>query len=237
MTKNRKISVLLAEDEQTLAMIIKDTLDAQDFNITPAADGEEALRLFLARKPDVLVADVMMPHMDGYTFCRTVKDDVQCCHIPFILLTARSSVEDVVKGFELGANDYLKKPFGMQELIVRLRALMGRAAHYRPEDRPVVPSPTIGISRYRLDAVRQQLLFAGQTVPLSHRETELLRMLAERRNDVVETHDILLKLWGDDSFFNARSLQVFITKLRHKLAKDDSIRIVNVRGIGYKLLF
>lgn len=234
MTKNRKISVLLAEDEQTLAMIIKDTLDAQDFNITPAADGEEALRLFLARKPDVLVADVMMPHMDGFELVRRIR----CVdsHTPVLFLTARSSVEDVVKGFELGANDYLKKPFGMQELIVRLRALMGRAARYRPENRPVVPSPTIGISRYRLDAVRQQLLFAGQTVPLSHRETELLRMLAERRNDVVETQDILLKLWGDDSFFNARSLQVFITKLRHKLAKDDSIRIVNVRGIGYKLL-
>lgn len=234
MTKNRKISVLLAEDEQTLAMIIKDTLDAQDFNITPAADGEEALRLFLARKPDVLVADVMMPHMDGFELVRRIRR--VDCHTPVLFLTARSSVEDVVKGFELGANDYLKKPFGMQELIVRLRALMGRAARYRPEDRPVVPSPTIGISRYRLDAVRQQLLFAGQTVPLSHRETELLRMLAERRNDVVETQDILLKLWGDDSFFNARSLQVFITKLRHKLAKDDSIRIVNVRGIGYKLL-
>lgn len=235
MTKNRKISVLLAEDEQTLAMIIKDTLDAQDFNITPAADGEEALRLFLARKPDVLVADVMMPHMDGFELVRRIRR--VDCHTPVLFLTARSSVEDVVKGFELGANDYLKKPFGMQELIVRLRALMGRAARYRPENRPVVPSPTIGISRYRLDAVRQQLLFAGQTVPLSHRETELLRMLAERRNDVVETQDILLKLWGDDSFFNARSLQVFITKLRHKLAKDDSIRIVNVRGIGYKLLF
>lgn len=234
MTKNRKISVLLAEDEQTLAMIIKDTLDAQDFNITPAADGEEALRLFLARKPDVLVADVMMPHMDGFELVRRIRR--VDCHTPVLFLTARSSVEDVVKGFELGANDYLKKPFGMQELIVRLRALMGRAARYRPENRPVVPSPTIGISRYRLDAVRQQLLFAGQTVPLSHRETELLRMLAERRNDVVETQDILLKLWGDDSFFNARSLQVFITKLRHKLAKDDSIRIVNVRGIGYKLL-
>ncbi len=233
MTKNRKISVLLAEDEQTLAMIIKDTLDAQDFNITPAADGEEALRLFLARKPDVLVADVMMPHMDGFELVRRIRHIDS--HTPVLFLTARSSVEDVVKGFELGANDYLKKPFGMQELIVRLRALMGRAARYRPEDRPV-PSPTIGISRYRLDAVRQQLLFAGQTVPLSHRETELLRMLAERRNDVVETQDILLKLWGDDSFFNARSLQVFITKLRHKLAKDDSIRIVNVRGIGYKLL-
>ncbi|WP_462374508.1 response regulator transcription factor [Segatella buccae] len=235
MTKNRKISVLLAEDEQTLAMIIKDTLDAQDFNITPAADGEEALRLFLARKPDVLVADVMMPHMDGFELVRRIRRVDS--HTPVLFLTARSSVEDVVKGFELGANDYLKKPFGMQELIVRLRALMGRAARYRPEDRPVVPAPTIGISRYRLDAVRQQLLFAGQTVPLSHRETELLRMLAERRNDVVETQDILLKLWGDDSFFNARSLQVFITKLRHKLAKDDSIRIVNVRGIGYKLLF
>lgn len=233
MTKNRKISVLLAEDEQTLAMIIKDTLDAQDFNITPAADGEEALRLFLARKPDVLVADVMMPHMDGFELVRRIRHIDS--HTPVLFLTARSSVEDVVKGFELGANDYLKKPFGMQELIVRLRALMGRAARYRPEDRPV-PSPTIGISRYRLDAVRQQLLFAGQTVSLSHRETELLRMLAERRNDVVETQDILLKLWGDDSFFNARSLQVFITKLRHKLAKDDSIRIVNVRGIGYKLL-
>lgn len=106
MTKNRKISVLLAEDEQTLAMIIKDTLDAQDFNITPAADGEEALRLFLARKPDVLVADVMMPHMDGFELVRRIRRVDS--HTPVLFLTARSSVEDVVKGFELGANDYLK---------------------------------------------------------------------------------------------------------------------------------
>ena len=227
-----KIKVLLVEDEQTLAMIIKDTLEGQGFLIHTAADGEEGLRLFFDLRPDVLVADVMMPHMDGFEMVRRIRQTDR--RTPVLFLTARSAVNDVVEGFELGANDYLKKPFGMQELIVRIKALMGRACTYPPpaESEQILYE----IGRYQLDTRRQLLLHEGTEQELSHREAGILRLLCQNRNCVVNMRDILLDLWGDDSFFNQRSLHVFITKLRHKLAKDDHIRIINVRGIGYKLI-
>ena len=183
-------------------MIIKDTLEGQNFIIHTAADGEEGLRMFFDLRPDVLVADVMMPRMDGFEMVRHIRQTDK--RTPVLFLTARSSINDVVEGFELGANDYLKKPFGMQELIVRIKALI--------------------------------LSHTGIEQELSHREAEILKRLCENRNQVVNTQNILLDLWGDDSFFNSRSLHVFITKLRHKLSKDERIRIVNVRGIGYKLI-
>ena len=227
-----KIKVLLVEDEQTLAMIIKDTLEGQGFLIHTAADGEEGLRLFFDLHPDVLVADVMMPRMDGFEMVHRIRQTDR--RTPVLFLTARSAVNDVVEGFELGANDYLKKPFGMQELIVRIKALMGRACTYAP---PAESEQTFyEIGRYQLDTRRQLLLHEGTEQELSHREAEILRRLCQNRNCVVNMRDILLDLWGDDSFFNQRSLHVFITKLRHKLAKDDHIRIINVRGIGYKLI-
>lgn len=227
-----KIKVLLVEDEQTLAMIIKDTLEGQGFLIHTAADGEEGLRLFFDLRPDVLVADVMMPRMDGFEMVRRIRQTNR--HTPILFLTARSAVNDVVEGFELGANDYLKKPFGMQELIVRIKALMGRACTYTPpaESEQILYE----IGRYQLDTRRQLLLHEGTEQELSHREAGILRLLCQNRNCVVNMRDILLDLWGDDSFFNQRSLHVFITKLRHKLAKDDHIRIINVRGVGYKLI-
>lgn len=227
-----KIKVLLVEDEQTLAMIIKDTLEGQGFLIHTAADGEEGLRLFFDLRPDVLVADVMMPHMDGFEMVRRIRQTDR--RTPVLFLTARSAVNDVVEGFELGANDYLKKPFGMQELIVRIKALMGRACTYTPpaESEQILYE----IGRYQLDTRRQLLLHEGTEQELSHREAGILRLLCQNRNCVVNMRDILLDLWGDDSFFNQRSLHVFITKLRHKLAKDDHIRIINVRAIGYKLI-
>lgn len=227
-----KIKVLLVEDEQTLAMIIKDTLEGQGFLIHTAADGEEGLRLFFDLHPDVLVADVMMPRMDGFEMVRRIRQTDR--HTPVLFLTARSAVNDVVEGFELGANDYLKKPFGMQELIVRIKALMGRACTYTPpaESEQILYE----IGRYQLDTRRQLLLHEGTEQELSHREAGILRLLCQNRNCVVNMRDILLDLWGDDSFFNQRSLHVFITKLRHKLAKDDHIRIINVRGVGYKLI-
>ncbi|WP_346712775.1 response regulator transcription factor [Mediterranea massiliensis] len=227
-----KIKVLLVEDEQTLAMIIKDTLEGQGFLIHTAADGEEGLRLFFDLRPDVLVADVMMPRMDGFEMVRRIRQTDR--RTPVLFLTARSAVNDVVEGFELGANDYLKKPFGMQELIVRIKALMGRACTYTPpaESEQILYE----IGRYQLDTRRQLLLHKGTEQELSHREAGILRLLCQNRNCVVNMRDILLDLWGDDSFFNQRSLHVFITKLRHKLAKDDHIRIINVRGIGYKLI-
>ena len=227
-----EIKVLLAEDEQTLAMIIKDTLEAQGFSIQIAKNGEEGLRMFFEQKPDVLVADVMMPKMDGFEMVRRIRQSDKT--IPVLFLTARSAINDVVEGFELGANDYLKKPFGMQELMVRIKALAGRLMPQAVEN--TNQQTWLEIGQYRFNPTFQRLQIADIETELSHRESEILRRLCENRNEVVNTQNILLELWGDDSFFNTKSLHVFITKLRHKLSKDPHIRIVNVRGIGYKLI-
>ena len=227
------INILLAEDERTLAMIIKDTLDGQGFHVTVASDGEEALRLYAANRPDVLVADVMMPRLDGFELVRRIRKGDQ--QTPVIFLTARSAVNDVVHGFEMGANDYLKKPFGMQELIVRIKALLGRACTVAPQPEQVT---RFTIGQYLFDAVIQRLTHVptGNRVELSYRESEILRRLCLHPSEVVTSQSLLLELWGDDSFFNNKSLHVFITKLRHRLAQDPTLRIVNVRGIGYKLI-
>ena len=229
----KTIHILLAEDERTLAMIIKDTLDGQGFSVTIASDGEEALQLYDAHRPDVLVADVMMPRLDGFELVRRIRKSDQ--QTPVIFLTARSAVNDVVHGFEMGANDYLKKPFGMQELIVRIKALLGRACTVTPQ--PEQPT-RFTIGEYLFDAVVQRLSHVptGARAELSYRESEILRQLCLHTSEVVTSRSLLLELWGDDSFFNNKSLHVFITKLRHRLAQDQSLRIVNVRGIGYKLI-
>lgn len=227
-----EIKVLLAEDEQTLALIIKDTLEAQGFIIETAKNGEEGLQKFFMEKPDVLVADVMMPKMDGFEMVKRIR--LSDKHTPVLFLTARSAINDVVEGFELGANDYLKKPFGMQELIVRIKALTGRLMMQTEEKEK--KTDWIEIGQYHFNPTLQRLEYAGIETKMSHRESEILRRLCENRNQVVNTQNILLELWGDDSFFNNKSLHVFITKLRHKLSKDSQIRIVNVRGIGYKLI-
>lgn len=230
-----KISVLLVEDEQSLAMILRDTLNAQGFNMTVAGDGEEGLRLFEELQPDVLVADVMMPKMDGFEMVRRIRQHDKLT--PVLFLTARSATDDVVHGFDLGANDYLRKPFAIQELIVRLRNLAGMKAQEAMADSTDEPRPKVEtIGSYLFNPTTQILTYQGRDVELSHRESEILRRLCTKRNGVVETKDILIDLWGDDTFFNSRSLQVFITKLRHRLSKDEHVRIVNVRGIGYKLI-
>ena len=231
MENEEWIDVLLVEDEETLAMIIKDTLEGQGFRIRLAKDGEEGLRLFFQEKPDVLVADVMMPRMDGFEMVRRLRKTDK--RTPVLFLTARSAINDVVEGFELGANDYLKKPFGMQELIVRIKALLGRACPSM-SDKPA--AHTFEIGHYLFNSQTQTLTHTELTQQLSYRESEILRRLCLNRNQVTDMRQLLLDLWGDDSFFNQRSLHVFITKLRHKLSKDERIRIVNVRGIGYKLI-
>ena len=223
------IKLLLVEDERTLAMIIKDTLDEEGFSVTHATDGVKGLKVFFDNKPDILVVDVMMPHMDGFEMVGKIRQADKAT--PVLFLTARSAIKDVVTGFELGANDYLKKPFNMQELIVRVKALVNRAFVEKQKE-----TPLFKIGNYTFDSITQKLRYAGTEEELSHRESELLKRLCIKQNDVVETQNILLDLWGDDSFFNVRSLHVFITKLRHKLSKDDRIKIINVRGIGYKLI-
>ena len=231
MKNEELINILLVEDESTLAMIIKDTLEGQGFRIRLAKDGEEGLQSFFREKPDVLVADVMMPRMDGFEMVRRLRKTDS--RTPVLFLTARSAINDVVEGFELGGNDYLKKPFGMQELIVRIKALLGRACPSM-SDKPA--AHTFEIGHYLFNSQTQTLTHTGLTQQLSYRESEILRRLCLNRNQVTDMRQLLLDLWGDDTFFNQRSLHVFITKLRHKLSKDERIRIVNVRGIGYKLI-
>lgn len=233
---NETIKILLAEDERTLAMIIKDTLEGQGFSVNVASDGEEALSMLEAYKPDVLVADVMMPRLDGYELVRRIRKTDQ--QTPVIFLTARSAVNDVVHGFEMGANDYLKKPFGMQELIVRIKALLGRACTVAPQAEATTADTRFNIGQYLFDAVIQRLTHVptGTRIELSYRESEILHRLCQHPSEAVTSKSLLLELWGNDSFFNNKSLHVFITKLRHRLAQDPSLRIVNVRGIGYKLI-
>lgn len=225
-----KIKVLLVEDEQTLAMIIKDTLFDEGFDVTLAMDGVTGLKYYFDIKPDILIADVMMPQMDGFEMVTKVRQSDK--KIPVLFLTARSAIKDVITGFELGANDYLKKPFNMQELIIRIKALVNRASVEKAEKE----KERFDIAGYVFDSVTQKLIFAATEQELSHRESEILKRLCINQNNVVETQSILLERWGDDSFFNTRSLHVFITKLRQKLSKDKRIRIINIRGIGYKLI-
>ena len=223
-----KIKVLLVEDEPTLSMSIKDTLDGNEFDITLAANGEEGLSRYAEINPDIIVADIMMPKMDGFTMVKLIrKTDT---HTPVLFLSARSAANDVVEGFELGGNDYLKKPFGMAELIIRIKALLNKISVRKEE------SSNFTLGQYTFDSITQTLQYCGEKQLLSNRESEILKRLCENKDHVLPMKDVLLELWGDDSFFNARSLHVFITRLRHRLAADPSIQLVNVRGVGYKLL-
>lgn len=225
-----KIKVLLVEDEQTLAMIIKDALEESGFSMTLAKDGEEGLKRFFDLRPDIVIADVMMPELDGFEMVNKIRQTDRTT--PILFLTARSAVKDVVEGFELGANDYLKKPFNMKELIVRIKALVCKLnLQHTLQDKE-----EFEIGDYKFNSTKQELYYLGTQEKLSNRESELLKRLCLNKNKVVETQTILLDLWGDDSFFNTKSLHVFIYKLRQRLDRDERVRIINVRGTGYKLI-
>lgn len=221
-------TVLFIEDEPALGMIVKDSLAYRGFDVLYAANGVEGLEQFRQHQPDIVVADIMMPDMDGFTMAEHIRRDDP--HTPIIFLTARSQTADVVRGFELGGNDYLKKPFSLDELIARINALL-RVGATRGS-----ANGTLQIGRYIFDPAKQKLSVDNREVTLSHREAELLRRLYQQRNEVLGRSEVLNELWGDDSFFNGRSLDVFITKLRRYLREDPKIQIINIRGRGYKLV-
>lgn len=225
-----RVKVLIVEDVDALSMIVKETLEGEGFEVMTAADGLEGLDAFSGFRPDVMIVDIMMPGMDGFELVRRIRGvDVE---IPILFLTARSAVEDVVRGFELGANDYLRKPFSMLELIARIKALVVRSGR-RLE---MLSDTVIHLGAFRLDTTTQMLEGPGGAVELSNREVGILRMLMENVDNVVESREILMRFWGDDSVFNLRSLWVFITRLRQRLAADPAVRILNARGRGYKLV-
>lgn len=224
-----KIKVLLVEDEPALAMIVKDALEKREFLVTCAVNGNEGLELFHKKKPDIVVADIMMPKLDGFSMAQLIRQSDK--QTPILFLSAKSKTEDVVQGFEIGGNDYLKKPFGMEELIIRIKSLLNRVQS------EVALNKVYQIGNYSFDPLQQQLTHPSKTETLSHREAAILERLCANQNNIVENKAILLELWGDDSFFNTRSLHVFIVKLRKKLSEDQRIQIINIRGIGYKMIF
>lgn len=223
--------IMLIEDEVTLGEIIRESLETRQFKVEHLLNGQEGLRHFYIHPPDLLILDVMLPDADGFALAREIRQtDLQT---PILFLTAKSLPRYVVEGFESGGNDYLKKPFSLEELVIRIKVLLSK-------DRllPGVESNTeeIQLGRIRFFTNKQMLDFSGETIRLSSRETELLKLLCLSLNRVVERKTILLKLWNDDHLFNSRSLDVYITRLRKYLSAEPKAQIINYRGIGYKLV-
>lgn len=218
------INILYVEDEASLALIIADSLEANNYRVTHQINGQQALESFQTQKPDLVLIDVMMPVMDGFTLARKIRAlDSQ---VPLIFLTARTQTEDVVKGFHLGANDYLKKPFSIEELIVRIESLLKN----NPKR---LSSQRLLIGDYVLDGQKFTLSYQNESVKLSFRESELLRKLYTQKEQVVPREEIIKAYWSDDHYFTGRSLDVFISRLRKYLNKDARLKIINIRGIGY----
>lgn len=228
---NGKISLLLVEDETVLAGVVKETLEMKGFSVMWAANGHEGMALYRSKKPDVCVIDVMMPKKDGITLVTEIRQTDT--RTPIVFLTAKGEVQDVLKGFLAGADDYIKKPFSIEELILRLLALVKRSG-ILPELQ--APDGLIWLGSYLFDHLRQELRLGDHVQHLSQRESDILKMLADNRNGITSRKDMLLALWGDDSFFNARNMDVYITRMRKYLRGDESIQIMNVRGRGFKLV-
>ena len=230
-----KIRVLLAEDELSLAHIVRESLQESDFEVILCANGEQALQMYRDKRPDILALDVMMPKMDGFEVAKHIRETDKLT--PIIFLTARSQPKDVVAGFESGANDYLKKPFSVEELIIRIKVLL---SHNRLLEKPQPVkhvNENYQISNLLFSSGKNTIQQGVNTWQLTSRESDILKLLCMNQYQVIPRKTLLTNIWGDDNFFNARSLDVFITKLRRRLQADPNIQIINIRGVGYKLVW
>ncbi len=224
----RQVKILYVEDEPFLAKIVKESLESRDFRVTWIEDGQEALPAFQRQHPDICVLDVMLPNVDGFEIGSQIRK--LSPSVPIIFLTAKNQTQDVLKGFESGGNDYLRKPFSLEELIARVYNLLNLAgANLHPE----TATETIAFGRYKFYPQRLELHFGDKVRKLSHRETQLLQILASNRNAAVDRREILQTVWGDDSFFNSRNLDVYIAKLRDFLRDDPDVQIITLKGVGY----
>ena len=227
-------TILLAEDDPNLGDILKDYLELKGkFTVVLCKDGEEALREFNKGTFDLCILDVMMPRKDGFTLGREIRKARP--DIPIIFATAKGMMEDKTEAFGLGGDDYITKPFRVEELLLRIQALLKRATREKAAAEDELPD-TFEIGAYHFDYVAQQISYHGHQQKLSTKEAELLRLLCLKKNDVLTREEALLKIWHDDNYFNGRSMDVFLSKLRKYLREDSKVEIVNVHGKGYKLL-
>lgn len=224
----KKAKVLYVEDEVFLAKIVSETLQGRGYDVVLESDGGKAVAQFNQIKPDVCLLDIMLPNKDGFSIADEIREkDAQ---VPIIFLSAKSQTSDVVNGFKLGANDYIRKPFSIEELIVRIENVLKNKTEVPAEPEEV------SLGQYTFNSKRQTLSYAVEQRKLSYRESELLRLLYDNRHKIVERSEILTLLWGSDSFFNSRNLDVYITKLRNYLKSDPSIEIITIKGIGYRFV-
>lgn len=223
--------VLLAEDDPNLGELLKEYLEVKGFDVTLAVNGEDALTLFMKDSNfSICILDVMMPKKDGFSLAKEIR--TKDSQIPIIFLTAKSMKEDTLKGFELGCDDYLTKPFVMEELLMRIKAILKRTTS--GDIQPELLSYTIG--KFTLDVDSRILKSASETITLTTKEAALLKLFCQNANKSVSRSYALKLIWGDDSYFNARSMDVYITKLRKHLKGDENVKILNLHGEGFKLI-
>jgi len=228
------IKILYVEDEQFLGKIVKESLERREYEVRMLEDGNNVIDHFNSFKPDICIFDIMLPGKDGYTIAQEVRQVHQ--GVPIIFLTAKSQTEDVVKGFSSGGNDYVRKPFSVEELNVRIKNLLEMVqenpSKVEHNSDAIIP---LG-KKYSFDPRKYELQYEGEFRRLSHREAELLKILAENKDYATERQTILKQIWGDDSFFNSRNLDVYITKLRSYFKEDPNVKIITLKGIGYQFV-
>ena len=226
----QKTKLLLAEDDENLGLLLKEYLVAKGYDANLYPDGEAAYKGFMREHYDICILDIMMPKKDGFTLAKDIR--IVNPDIPVIFLTAKNMKEDVLEGFKLGADDYITKPFSMEELIMRIEAILRRTSQESLSN----SQPVFTLGKYTFDTRKQTLTEGEEVVKLTTKESDLLKLLCQNANKILERNYALRSIWIDDNYFNARSMDVYITKLRKHLKDEPTVEIINVHGKGYKLI-
>ena len=226
---DEKLKILLCEDDENLGMLLREYLQAKGFVAELCADGDAGFKAFLKNKFDICVLDVMMPKKDGFTLAQEIRS--ANADVPIIFLTAKTLKEDILEGFKIGADDYITKPFSMEELVFRIEAIIRRTKGKKNKE-----STVYHIGKFTFDTQKQLLCIGDEQRKLTTKENELLALLCSHANEILQRDFALKTIWIDDNYFNARSMDVYITKLRKHLKDDPKIEIINIHGKGYKLI-
>jgi len=224
-----KKKILLVEDDNNLGTILNEYLNVKGFDVTHSVNGEEGLHAFHSKQFDLCIVDVMMPKMDGFTLAKKIR---AAGVVPIIFLTAKSMTNDKIEGFQIGADDYVTKPFSMEELVLRINAILKRTSKHHEE----INKNGCKIGGYVFNYERRTLKFKEMEQKLTSKEAELLKLLCENKNNLLERSNALIKIWKNESYFTSRSMDVYIAKLRGYLKNDPAIQIINVHGSGFKLV-
>ena len=224
-----KLNILLCEDDENLGMLLRECLQAKGYNAELCPDGEAGYKAFINGKYDICVFDVMMPKKDGFTLAKEVR--AVNAEVPIMFLTAKNLKDDVFEGFKIGADDYITKPFSMEELTLRMEAILRRIRGKKNREVTVFQ-----IGKFTFDSKKQILAIGEKSTKLTTKESELLALLCAHQNEILQRDFALKSIWIDDNYFNARSMDVYITKLRKHLKDDPSVEIINIHGKGYKLI-